>query len=254
MIKFFRTIRQSLIMNNQSSKYFKYAIGEIILVVIGILIALQINNWNTNRLKRIEEVKYLINIKEDLLKDLKSLDYQLKFRKEKYKGTKKLIEQINGAPVKDLEELTFNVVNTLMEERFTPINSTFNELNSSGNLNIISNDSIKSLLVELQEDYKNNDFSIEHETYDYREYVSKPLFGLTPMRKVYPIYHGTKTADEQGISLKTFEPLFNSADYRNGIFIANDMTYFFLGFYQSIKAKTQRLVDYINQEINNSEN
>ena len=46
MIKFFRNIRQSLIMENKTSKYLKYAIGEILLVVIGILIALQINNWN----------------------------------------------------------------------------------------------------------------------------------------------------------------------------------------------------------------
>jgi len=49
MIKFFRKIRQNLIMENKNSKYFKYAIGEIVLVVIGILIALQINNWNENR-------------------------------------------------------------------------------------------------------------------------------------------------------------------------------------------------------------
>ena len=49
MIKFFRHIRQSLIMENKTSKYLKYAIGEIVLVVIGILIALQINNWNESR-------------------------------------------------------------------------------------------------------------------------------------------------------------------------------------------------------------
>ena len=49
MLKFFGTIRKNLLMKNQSSKYFKYAVGEIILVVIGILIALQINNWNTQK-------------------------------------------------------------------------------------------------------------------------------------------------------------------------------------------------------------
>jgi uncharacterized protein DUF6090 len=46
MIKFFRKIRQSLLSEGKTGKYFKYAIGEILLVVIGILIALQINNWN----------------------------------------------------------------------------------------------------------------------------------------------------------------------------------------------------------------
>ena len=49
MIKFFRKKRYDLLMENKTGKYFKYAIGEIILVVIGILIALQIKNWNENR-------------------------------------------------------------------------------------------------------------------------------------------------------------------------------------------------------------
>jgi len=55
MIKFFRKIRQNLVMENKTGKYFKYAIGEIILVVIGILIALQINNWNERRKERAQE-------------------------------------------------------------------------------------------------------------------------------------------------------------------------------------------------------
>ena len=69
MIKFFRHIRRSLIQKNQMGKYFKYAVGEIILVVIGILIALQINNWNENRKLQVEINTYLdqklINLKED---------------------------------------------------------------------------------------------------------------------------------------------------------------------------------------------
>ena len=75
MIKFFRHIRQSLIMENKTGtsseasakagKYFKYAIGEIILVVIGILIALQINNWNEKRKARINEKLNLTQLLED---------------------------------------------------------------------------------------------------------------------------------------------------------------------------------------------
>ena len=59
MIKFFRKIRQRLLTENKSSKYILYAIGEIVLVVIGILIALQINNWNTYQNDRIKEEKLL---------------------------------------------------------------------------------------------------------------------------------------------------------------------------------------------------
>ena len=57
MIKFFRKIRQNLLVENKTGKYLKYAIGEIVLVVIGILIALQINNWNENRKDNFVELK-----------------------------------------------------------------------------------------------------------------------------------------------------------------------------------------------------
>ncbi|MGB5316110.1 MAG: DUF6090 family protein [Robiginitalea sp.] len=58
MIKFFRKIRQRLLTENNFNRYLVYAIGEIILVVIGILIALQINNWNQNRLNENLEYQY----------------------------------------------------------------------------------------------------------------------------------------------------------------------------------------------------
>ena len=69
MIKFFRHIRQSLIMENKTGKYFKYAIGEIVLVVIGILIALQINNWNENRKLKVNEKAVIESLIEDLQND-----------------------------------------------------------------------------------------------------------------------------------------------------------------------------------------
>ncbi len=68
MIKFFRHIRKNLLMENKTGKYFKYAIGEIILVVIGILIALQINNWNENR-KQLRQQDLLF---KQLLSDTKA--------------------------------------------------------------------------------------------------------------------------------------------------------------------------------------
>ena len=69
MIKFFRIIRKSLLMENNSSKYLKYAIGEIVLVVIGILIALQINNWNEHRKEKLQLKTALQSIYIDLVSD-----------------------------------------------------------------------------------------------------------------------------------------------------------------------------------------
>ena len=74
MIKFFRHFRKTFLSENKFSKYFLYAIGEIILVVIGILIALQINNWNENRKSIAMGEEYLSGIKEDIKKDLVLID------------------------------------------------------------------------------------------------------------------------------------------------------------------------------------
>ena len=78
MIKFFRQIRYKLMSENKTSKYFKYAIGEIILVVIGILIALQINNWNEAKKTKQKEELALLEILSDLeysIKDLERTNY-----------------------------------------------------------------------------------------------------------------------------------------------------------------------------------
>jgi len=70
----FRNIRRQLASENKFQKYSRYAIGEIVLVVIGILIALSINNWNENRKERNKELIYLNNIKEDIKLNIASLE------------------------------------------------------------------------------------------------------------------------------------------------------------------------------------
>ena len=92
MIKFFRKIRQNLLMENKTGKYFKYAIGEIVLVVIGILIALQINNWNENRIENKEVKTYLNNLILDLNEDQEVLDRMNNWQTFKYFSMQYLLE------------------------------------------------------------------------------------------------------------------------------------------------------------------
>ena len=79
-MKIFRKIREKLISGNKFSKYLMYAIGEIILVVIGILIALQINNWNQARKDDRALKEYLVKIKSHTIEDLRQLDTLIKYR------------------------------------------------------------------------------------------------------------------------------------------------------------------------------
>jgi len=103
MIKFFRKIRQNLLMENKRAKYLKYALGEIILVVIGILIALQINNWNQVRIQNNELSKIHERIILDLENDIQELSSNLMFWKEKEPIFKKVInDSINRTLNADL--------------------------------------------------------------------------------------------------------------------------------------------------------
>ena len=79
MIKFFRKIRQNLLMENKTGKYFKYAIGEIILVVVGILIALSINNWNENQKQKKQLDAIYTTVEQNLKTDLKNIKLPIEF-------------------------------------------------------------------------------------------------------------------------------------------------------------------------------
>jgi len=79
MIKFFRHIRKDLMETGKTSKYIKYAFGEIVLVVIGILIALSINNWNQNRQNKQKVDKLLSKIQRDIATDIASLNNEIDF-------------------------------------------------------------------------------------------------------------------------------------------------------------------------------
>lgn len=81
MIKFFRMIRQDLLLKGKSGKYLKYAVGEIVLVVIGIIIALQLNNWNESRKRQLELDKLLYDIEQDLIANYHQANDVLSFYK-----------------------------------------------------------------------------------------------------------------------------------------------------------------------------
>ncbi|MBO0323146.1 hypothetical protein J0X14_12635 [Muricauda sp. CAU 1633] len=104
MIKFFRRIRQRLLQENRFTKYLLYAIGEIVLVVIGILIALRINNWNEERKRKenyqatIEQIYNVLELeKQELRSNIKGLDLQQRYADSLYNYSDSLnIEQIPG--------------------------------------------------------------------------------------------------------------------------------------------------------------
>ncbi len=145
--------------------------------------------------------------------------------------------------------MSVNIANSLMEERFTPNNSTYNELASSGNLNLISKDAIKTLLLELEELYMKNDLAIDHETFDYREYISKPIFKYTNTQQLLLVFYGQAKIEQQGISTSDFEELLQSLEYKNGLIITNYMTQALINSYETIADKSKNIIELIDIEL-----
>ena len=108
MIKFFRKIRQRLLTENKISRYLIYAIGEIILVVIGILIALGINNWNEGKKENREQSYLLSHLQQELINDSINLQTLIRLSAIKAKQGKVLKEMLRN-PSMDLDTLLLNV-------------------------------------------------------------------------------------------------------------------------------------------------
>ena len=98
MIKFFRNIRKRLINEGKTTNYLKYALGEIILVVIGILIALQVNNWNQNRIENLRTRELLESMKNDLSSDINFISGYISWNDKQVKHSIEILnDSINGA-------------------------------------------------------------------------------------------------------------------------------------------------------------
>lgn len=169
MIKFFSKIRRQLLEESLIKKYVFYASGEILLVVIGILIALQINNWNTDRINRIQEKEYLSRIVQDLKIDLNNLEVSISSNDVRILRGVQILEmfgcQDNIQRIKESpgfrrtseQELDFNFSQrsfgmNLLQLRYYQLfeenDITVEEIISSGKLDIISTRAIKNFIQE----------------------------------------------------------------------------------------------------------
>ncbi len=153
MIKFFRRIRQQLISDNKFSKYLLYAIGEIVLVVIGILIALQINNWNENKKNNRMEAAYYCRLLEDIDQDFQQFSQLLKSAEERLVASNQAVRLLLDEHPRRMDVgKQIWLANKAIYIDFRPNNSTFEDLKSGAKLNIIDD---KEVIKALNTYYNN---------------------------------------------------------------------------------------------------
>ena len=156
MLKFFRRIRLDLMKKNKTGKpalpagrYFKYAVGEIVLVVIGILIALQINNWNEDQKAKHKEKINLRNLKSEMKASLLELNSDYKSHLKSLEATLDVHHYIQTKP-KLIDSMYIDFFDCIRIDYFFPKRSTYETL-KSGNLEVIRSDSLRALITDVYE-------------------------------------------------------------------------------------------------------
>ena len=156
MIKFFRKIRYNLMSENKTGKYLKYAIGEIVLVVIGILLALQINNWNESKKDRQKEQQLLVSLREEFKQNIEELKFDHSINESCLNAIVEVmnIDHTQAFETKTIDSLLGQMYNFAT---FDARLGVMNDIISNGNLELIKDPDLKYALNQWTgelDDYK----------------------------------------------------------------------------------------------------
>ncbi|MEM6516343.1 MAG: DUF6090 family protein [Bacteroidota bacterium] len=156
MIKLFKNIRRKLLTENRFNKYLLYAIGEIVLVVIGILIALQINTWSENRKIKTEEKKLITGLIQNIEDDIKSLNAIVKSDSIFMDANRIVLSAFKNDSIRQNKPLLKQkIIEASQTSKFIPSQITFNQMQFSGKLTYILNDSIKTNIQSYYDNVSN---------------------------------------------------------------------------------------------------
>ncbi|MGK0308452.1 MAG: hypothetical protein ACI8RP_001414 [Urechidicola sp.] len=227
MIKFFRKIRFDLMEKDKTGKYFKYAISEIILVVIGILIAVSINNWNENRKEKGIETASLTDIRKDLIQTKEDLTNNIKAHKSQSKIYNELLYNLKKT----------QVYNDSLASKFSQLIywtspyltlATYENIKLDKGIEIISKDSLKNQIINLHEKtFKTFIGDIEREEWLNTETISRP----TLLKYFYFI-------DQNNVVPKDYDSLVTNKDFLS-----------ILNFTIDLRKRSLQATEYNNNEI-----
>lgn len=242
MIKLFRNFREAMIKENKVSKYLLYAIGEIVLVVIGILIALQINNWNQERIDRKNEMKLLKELKNDLDITIADLDNAILDAKQRFDSTIVVLEYIDvQIPFEDYMMPAFDYMNG--PRWLYPRTIAYENLKSIG-INKINNDSIKVKLTEVFGQKLNRIKDIENR-------MLELLWDLNQELKNVLVYTEINPSGETELIPEHFESFKKNKSLTNSIIKFNNRRHFALIIYKNYRESVLELKRIIEEELNN---
>ena len=252
MINFLRRKRKQLTDDDKVVKYFRYALGEIILVVLGILIALQINNGNQRRLEHAIEQSYLKRLKNELTKDSTYLNYSFVQTEREIK--KVTLGLQTAYEIKNSKEDINNLLglHSFFAEALTINKATYDDLVSTQNLNIIRNDSLRFLIVDYYRNAEQAERAIDHfnqVAWDMQIEFMRAI----PVGKYYS-WNIDMFADEKLNYKKDFSFIKKPTSYEFKLMETFQLLFLnkhgnLLHFYMDLKIQATEINDLINQEL-----
>lgn len=255
MISFFRKIRRQLANENNFSKYARYAIGEIALVVLGILIALQINNWNEARNESILELNYLESILGDLKTDIKYYDQRLTRDQITLDYYYEYLHKIYDIQESFDEFTELHRRLSFPSQHLTIQNFTYDELVNSGALNIIKNQVLKDSVVSL---YKATEEAAKH-IQEFNEFSAQNLLLIKNLPDLdFAIWNQSWEKDlfDEDYMTKDIVWKYINDPYSNEFkTIINVVRLYhvklktFDAYFKNLKAKSIEMVNMIQQEL-----
>lgn len=253
MIKFFRQVRQRLLSENKFSRYLLYAIGEILLVVVGILIALNINNSNELKKQRAQELNYLKNIKTDLQLNIAHLDNYIESRQTAINSANEIIAHYEGKPIADLKVFSRHTVNIYTWRKFFQINNTYQELINSGNLALISNDLIKGTLLNMETLYNVMKDGEAHFRYDAELLLYEPSYNMMDMNPIVQNYmhyvSNGGVGENRELSKSEFDDMLKDTKQKNGFVMAVYQFSVMNQQFEEMKEMCEQLITLIDKEL-----
>ncbi len=231
MIKFFRNIRQSLLMENKTSKYFKYAIGEIVLVVIGILIALQINNWNESRKEKQKEINVAKEIYTELNENIEFVKNQLKLWERRNTNIKKVSDFIIADSISITQrEFDSIMIFVIGFNNFKLKHNKFSKIIESESFEFNQSKDIITEMLSLNADYNTLMAYYKFNETNYHDILQPYLLKNYSFRNFADILSGQKSSNKLD-----FKTLLDDLEFDNVI--------------QSVRGNNEPFVMYINSAL-----
>ena len=244
MIKFFRSIRKNLLTEGKTSKYFKYAIGEIALVVIGILIALQLNTWKENSKALKIETNILSEIINGLHKDVLDINHNVKGHYDGIEACNYWNKLINDQQV-DVDSVEIKYTRLLRGFISIQNTSSYESLKSRG-LELISNDSLRLEIISLyEEDYQA--IKIIEEDYQEAQFYDNYFKSINKLINSNLIFSTEGDLTSIQVPLNFDEKTKN--EMQSYLWKIKTNRQFAVRLYETIEQKIENLIQKINQEI-----